>query len=96
MALRALVAAHALSAWNRSSRRLSRAGRTVSLVILGFSWLAACSSFGLAAAGLGWAAASDWEKRGSLGDWSLFALSWGLGILFGRRPACSRQGWLQV
>jgi hypothetical protein len=83
VALRALVAAHALSAWNRSSRRLSRAGRTVSLVILGFSWLAACSSFGLAAAGLGWAAASDWEKRGSLGDWSLFALSWGLGILFG-------------
>jgi hypothetical protein len=83
VALRALVAAHALSAWNRGTRRLSRIGRTISLSILGFSLLVGGGLFAFIAFALGAYVASYWETRASVAALMLFILSYGIGTLFG-------------
>jgi hypothetical protein len=83
VALRALVAAHAQSAWNRGSLRLSRMGRTIAVILLVFAWLTGTSAFSLGAFGMGWVLGSDWDNRLTLGSLILFALSWGIGALFG-------------
>jgi hypothetical protein len=83
VALRALVAAHAQSAWNRGTRRLSRVGRTISLIILGFSVLVGGAIFALAAFSMGWATVVEWETREGVAALMLFVLTYGIGTLFG-------------
>lgn len=84
MALRALVAAHANSAWNRSTRQLSKLGRNFALAFYALTWTVGTGGFAVAMGALGWASGTDWEDRGKeLAGGTLFALSWGVGLLFG-------------
>jgi hypothetical protein len=79
-----LIAAHAQSAWNRSTRQLSRAGRNVALAFIGVGWLLGAGGFGAGMLGLGWAAGRELDGRGlTVAGATLFALSWGLGVMFG-------------
>jgi hypothetical protein len=84
VALTALVAAHAQSAWNRSTRQLTRAGRNVALAFIGFVWLFGAASLGVGMGSLGWAAGHDLKGAGlNVASVTLFGLSWGLGFVFG-------------
>ncbi|MBK7859292.1 MAG: hypothetical protein IPJ65_11860 [Archangiaceae bacterium] len=84
MALRALVAAHAQSAWNRSTRQLTRGGRNLALAFIAVCWGVGTLGFSTAMLALGWAAGRDLDGRGlTLAGATLFALSWGLGLMFG-------------
>lgn len=84
MALRALVAAHAQSAWNRSTRQLTRVGRNFALVFIVIGWLFGAGGFGLGMLALGWAAGREIEGRGlPLAGGTIVLLSWGIGLLFG-------------
>ncbi len=83
MALRALVAAHAQSSWNRATRRLSRRARIISVGLLLFFGSLAMLSFSAFAMGGGFLCADDWEKRRSIAALLLFTATWGVGTLFG-------------
>lgn len=88
MALVALVAAHAQSAWNRSTRQLSKAGRNIAVVLFGVSWLFGAGGFSIGMLALGWAGGRELDGRGlQLAGATLFVLSWGLGFLFGLTAA---------
>src|SRR6185295_7800067 len=72
------------SAWNRATRQLSRMGRNVALAFMGIAWFSGAFGFGGAMFGIGWAAGKELEGRGlALAGASLFALSWGVGLVFG-------------
>jgi len=84
VALRALVAAHAQSAWNRSTRQLTRAGRNLALAFIVVAWLTGAGGFGSAMLALGWVSSREGGGEGVLfAGAALFVLSWGLGLVFG-------------